>query len=78
MRTFVPIFGKKASFLSNCLGGRRLAVVEWLNDLVPGFKLPVEASDEQLRVRLLDGFVFFCILRRTRPDWLGEVGSLAS
>ncbi|ONK66812.1 uncharacterized protein A4U43_C06F12230 [Asparagus officinalis] len=52
---------------------KRSDVVEWLNYLFPDFNLPLEASDEELRALLLDGFVFFGILGRINPSYSGEI-----
>ncbi|ONK66404.1 uncharacterized protein A4U43_C06F7490 [Asparagus officinalis] len=52
---------------------KRSDVVEWLNYLFPDFNLPLEASDEELRALLLDGFVFFGILGRINPAYSGEI-----
>ena len=71
-------FDKKGFFFGNCLAKRRPDVVEWLNNLFPDFSLPLEASCEELRARLLDGFVFFGILGRIKPDLLEKVSLFAS
>ncbi|WOL10820.1 kinesin-4-like isoform X1 [Canna indica] len=46
------------------LAKRRAEVVKWLNSLFPEFNMDVEASEEELRARLLDGGVLCRILKR--------------
>ncbi|PIA49422.1 hypothetical protein AQUCO_01300320v1 [Aquilegia coerulea] len=48
---------------------QRASLVEWLNDMVPNLKLPLDASDEELRAALIDGSVFCSILRRLSPGY---------
>lgn len=47
---------------------QKAALIEWLNSIHPDSGLPMQASDEQLRAFLLDGSVFFHILRKLRPN----------
>ncbi|KAK9143744.1 hypothetical protein Syun_013144 [Stephania yunnanensis] len=48
-------------------------LVAWLNDVVPNLGLPVEASDEQLRVCLTDGTVFRALLSKLSAELVEEV-----
>ncbi|OVA14047.1 Calponin homology domain [Macleaya cordata] len=57
---------------------RRAELVEWLNDMVPYVRFPLEASEEELRACLTDGTVFCSILNRLRPGSVDEVSSLSS
>lgn len=52
---------------------RRSEVVEWLNGLFSDFKLSPNASEEELRARLIDGAVLCAILRRLFPRYVEEV-----
>ncbi|RZC57059.1 hypothetical protein C5167_004362 [Papaver somniferum] len=52
---------------------RRAEIVEWLHDLVPGSKLPLEASEEDLREYLINGAVFDNILNRLSLESVDEV-----
>lgn len=54
---------------------RRSDVIEWLNSLFPTLRMPVDASEEELRARLLDGSLLFGILRRSDPGYSNEVCS---
>ncbi|XP_068641306.1 kinesin-like protein KIN-14C [Aristolochia californica] len=47
-------------------------LVEWLNGLFPHLKLPLDASDEELRECLIDGSVFFGILYWMNPAFIDE------
>ncbi|XP_020089510.1 kinesin-like protein KIN-14D isoform X2 [Ananas comosus] len=51
---------------------RRSEVVEWLNGLFSDFKLSPNASEEELRARLIDGAVLCAILRRLFPRYVEE------
>ncbi|CAD5174890.1 unnamed protein product [Musa acuminata subsp. malaccensis] len=51
---------------------RRSEVIEWLNSLFPGLDIPVDALEEELRARLLDGALLCGILKRFNPDYSGE------
>ncbi|KAL5727477.1 hypothetical protein ACHQM5_000669 [Ranunculus cassubicifolius] len=48
-------------------------MLEWLNDMVPNLKLPLEASEEELRARLIDGSVLCSLLSRLSPGCIDEV-----
>nr|XP_018673961.1 PREDICTED: kinesin-4 isoform X1 [Musa acuminata subsp. malaccensis]XP_018673963.1 PREDICTED: kinesin-4 isoform X2 [Musa acuminata subsp. malaccensis] len=52
---------------------RRSEVIEWLNSLFPGLDIPVDALEEELRARLLDGALLCGILKRFNPDYSGEI-----
>lgn len=52
---------------------RRSEVVEWLNGLFSDFRLSPNASEEELRARLIDGAVLCAILRRLFPRYVEEV-----
>ncbi|XP_042401352.1 kinesin-like protein KIN-14C [Zingiber officinale] len=52
---------------------RRSDVIEWLNSLFPGLRMPVDASEEELRARLLDGSLLCGILRRLSPGYSNEM-----
>ncbi|XP_076940830.1 kinesin-like protein KIN-14K [Bidens hawaiensis] len=45
----------------------RTSVIEWLNSTLPNLNLPVNASDEELRTRLVDGTVLCRLMNRLRP-----------
>lgn len=49
---------------------KRRSLVEWLNSLFPGLDIPLEASEEELRVLLLDGTVLYGILYQQDPSFL--------
>ncbi|THU73453.1 hypothetical protein C4D60_Mb04t23010 [Musa balbisiana] len=57
---------------------RRSEVIEWLNSLFPGLDIPVDALEEELRARLLDGALLCGILKRFNPDYSGEVQTSTS
>ncbi|XP_068636495.1 kinesin-like protein KIN-14C isoform X2 [Aristolochia californica] len=50
----------------------RANVMEWLNNLFPHLKLPLDASDEELRECLIDGSVFYGILNWMNPAFPNE------
>lgn len=54
---------------------RRSDVIEWLDNLFPGLRMPVDASEEELQARLLDGSLLCGILRRLSPGYSNEVCS---
>lgn len=53
-------------------------MIEWLNSLFPGLDIPVDALEEELRARLLDGALLCGILKRFNPDYSGEVQTSTS
>ncbi|KAE8719740.1 Kinesin-4 [Hibiscus syriacus] len=55
---------------------KRELVIEWINSILPGFNLTTEASDEELRARLIDGTVLCRILNTIKPNSLNEGGFL--
>ncbi|RRT38925.1 hypothetical protein B296_00023743 [Ensete ventricosum] len=52
---------------------RRSEVIEWLNSLFPGLDIPLDASEGELRERLVDGALLCGILKRFNPGSSGEV-----
>ncbi|XP_074580885.1 kinesin-like protein KIN-14C [Curcuma longa] len=52
---------------------RRSDVIEWLDNLFPGLRMPVDASEEELQARLLDGSLLCGILRRLSPGYSNEM-----
>jgi len=48
-------------------------LLEWLNNTLPDLSLPLNASDEVLRMCLNDGTVLCRILNRLRPGSVKEV-----
>ncbi|XP_019163237.1 PREDICTED: kinesin-like protein KIN-14P isoform X2 [Ipomoea nil] len=53
---------------------QRAAVVEWINDTLLHLNLPVNASDEELRVFLIDGSVLCQLLNKLEPNLVIEDG----
>lgn len=47
---------------------RRVFVIEWLNNLFPGLDIPLEASEEELRVQLFDGRILCSIVNQLDPN----------
>ncbi|KAF6175129.1 hypothetical protein GIB67_022810, partial [Kingdonia uniflora] len=47
-------------------------LVEWLNDMVPSLRFPLEASEEELRASLIDGTALCIILNRVFPGSIDE------
>ncbi|KAL2931373.1 Kinesin-like protein KIN-14P [Bienertia sinuspersici] len=45
---------------------KRMALVEWINTIVPHFYLSVKASDEEMRASLLDGDILSQILHKLK------------
>lgn len=52
---------------------KRAILVEWLNNTLPGLRLPLNASDEELRMCLIDGTILCRILNRLRIGSVSEV-----
>ncbi|KMT11160.1 hypothetical protein BVRB_5g110900 [Beta vulgaris subsp. vulgaris] len=52
---------------------KRMALVEWINTVVPHFYLSVKASDEEMRASLLDGDILSQILYRLKYISTDEV-----
>ncbi|VFQ78012.1 unnamed protein product [Cuscuta campestris] len=50
----------------------RATVLEWLNDTIPNLRLPINASDEELRTFLLDGSVLCQLLKKLEPNSVTE------
>lgn len=50
-----------------------MALVEWINTVVPHFYLSVKASDEEMRASLLDGDILSQILYRLKYISTDEV-----
>ncbi|CAK9138322.1 unnamed protein product [Ilex paraguariensis] len=59
---------------SNINAEKRLALVEWLNSILPNLNLSVNASDEELRASLIDGTVLCQLLNRLKPGIVPECG----
>ncbi|XP_040999316.1 kinesin-like protein KIN-14K isoform X5 [Juglans microcarpa x Juglans regia] len=55
---------------------KRAILVEWLNNTLPGLSLPLNASDEELRMCLIDGTILCRILNRLRIGSVSEEGDL--
>ncbi|XP_074317211.1 kinesin-like protein KIN-14C isoform X2 [Silene latifolia] len=51
---------------------QRMALVEWINSALPDFYLSVLASDEELRASLLDGDIFYEILKMLKCSTSGD------
>ncbi|GAB2292854.1 hypothetical protein Dimus_027088 [Dionaea muscipula] len=51
---------------------RLMALVEWLNHVVPHFYLSVKASEEELRASLSDGVVLYNIWMKLKPGYVYE------
>lgn len=57
------------------LAGSRLeSLIKWINAEVPGFNLPLETSEEELRACLSDGLLLCSILDKLVPGSLEVVG----
>ncbi|KAG6672856.1 hypothetical protein I3842_16G080100 [Carya illinoinensis] len=52
---------------------KRAILVEWLNNTLPGLSLSLNASDEELRMCLIDGTILCRILNRLRIGSVSEV-----
>ncbi|OMO58651.1 hypothetical protein COLO4_34467 [Corchorus olitorius] len=48
-------------------GGWLSSLVEWLNGMLPELRLPLDATEEELRECLNDGAIFCTILNKLRP-----------
>lgn len=48
-------------------------LLEWLNGILPDLRMPVNASDEEIRGCLIDGSVLCRILNRLKPGSVAEV-----
>ncbi|XP_047327314.1 kinesin-like protein KIN-14K isoform X1 [Impatiens glandulifera] len=57
---------------------QRTVVIEWINNIIPGQYLPINATNEELRNFLSDGTVLCRILNRLRPGCVVEGGSSGS
>ncbi|KAG6672852.1 hypothetical protein I3842_16G080100 [Carya illinoinensis] len=55
---------------------KRAILVEWLNNTLPGLSLSLNASDEELRMCLIDGTILCRILNRLRIGSVSEEGDL--
>ncbi|XP_042496777.1 kinesin-like protein KIN-14K [Macadamia integrifolia] len=53
---------------------QRADLVEWLNGMLPDLRLPLEASEEEIRASLRDGAVLCSVLDRLRPGSVIEWG----
>lgn len=63
------------SFGSTIEGNQILSLVEWLNFIVPYLRLPLDASEEELRACLIDGTVLCRILNKLCPGSVEMGGS---
>lgn len=52
---------------------QRAMLLDWLNNTLPDLSLPLNASDEDLRMCLNDGTVLCRLLSRLRPGFVKEV-----
>ncbi|KAI5660195.1 hypothetical protein M9H77_28988 [Catharanthus roseus] len=64
--------------MSNSNAKQRATLIEWLNTLLPNIKLPINASDEELRLFLVDGIVLCHILNKLKPGFVTENGTVQS
>ena len=53
----------------------RTAVIEWLNSTLPNLNLPVNASDEEFRILLVDGTILCQLMNKLGPGPAIEVES---
>ncbi|KAI0491579.1 hypothetical protein KFK09_025839 [Dendrobium nobile] len=60
------------SISTNDTLAKRRSLVEWLNSLFPGLDIPLEASEEEIRVLLSDGTVLCGILNQQDPGFLAN------
>ncbi|TYG42597.1 hypothetical protein ES288_D12G269800v1 [Gossypium darwinii] len=44
------------------------SLVNWLNGILPDLRLPLDATEEELRQYLIDGTIFCTILNKPRPS----------
>ncbi|KAL0905558.1 hypothetical protein M5K25_023988 [Dendrobium thyrsiflorum] len=51
---------------------KRRSLVEWLNSLFPGLDIPLEASEEEIRMLLFDGTVLCGIVNQQDPGFLAS------
>ncbi|KAG6501514.1 hypothetical protein ZIOFF_041395 [Zingiber officinale] len=65
--------GMAGLYIDAEMAKRRSDVIEWLNSLFPGLRMPVDASEEELRARLLNGSLLCGILRRLSPGYSNEM-----
>ncbi|KAL6575931.1 hypothetical protein OROHE_000402 [Orobanche hederae] len=54
---------------------QRATLVEWLNGLLPDIGMPINASDEEVRVFLIDGSILCQILNKLKPGSVTEIRS---
>ncbi|KAL6555685.1 hypothetical protein OROHE_006959 [Orobanche hederae] len=54
---------------------QRATLVEWLNGLLPDLGMPINASDEEVRVFLIDGSILCQILNKLKPGSVTEIRS---
>ncbi|KAL6518245.1 hypothetical protein OROMI_033946 [Orobanche minor] len=54
---------------------QRATLVEWLNGLLPDLSMPINASDEEVRVFLIDGSILCQILNKLKPGSVTEIHS---
>ncbi|XP_010242698.1 PREDICTED: kinesin-like protein KIN-14G isoform X2 [Nelumbo nucifera] len=54
---------------------KRADLVEWLNGILPDLRLPLESSEQDIRVCLIDGAVLCCITNRLSPRPVNEGSS---
>ncbi|KAL6545475.1 hypothetical protein OROGR_009349 [Orobanche gracilis] len=53
----------------------RATLVEWLNGILPDLNMPINASDEEVRVFLIDGSILCQILNKLKPGSVTEIRS---
>lgn len=63
------------SFESVISGDWLSSLVEWLNGMLPELRLPLDATEEELRGCLTDGAIFCTILNKLRPGSIEMDGS---
>ncbi|KAL6494315.1 hypothetical protein OROGR_031115 [Orobanche gracilis] len=54
---------------------QRATLVEWLNGILPDLSMPINASDEEVRVFLIDGSILCQILNKLKPGSVTEIRS---
>ncbi|KAL4603838.1 hypothetical protein ACB092_10G152500 [Castanea dentata] len=64
------------SFRVMAEGNQQSSLVEWINGMLPHLSLPLEASEEDLRARLIDGTVLCSVLNELSPGLIEMRGNL--
>ncbi|XVF13121.1 hypothetical protein REPUB_Repub08aG0180900 [Reevesia pubescens] len=61
---------KMESFEDVINGDWLSSLVEWLNGILPDLRLPLDATEEELKGCLIDGTIFCTILNKLRPGYV--------